>query len=494
MPPNPTEFWIGLPPFLFLVKGGSRPTYYAQTHTTLVNLARLYTDGPSTADGETVEVRQYEHCQKLHRIMTDKTFRANVHRLQQGSPFTLQRSDTKVWVELRAKSETWGSDEPGSLKEMKAAAERSIRERYRSPSPARSYIIISSDEEQDEDRTQNQGLHVRRTPYIKREPSHEVELLATPSPTPARSRNVTTNARTVRSQSRTVNRTSSVRSVLPSRIPTLRSSNATAASTRRPHTIKAEPRDHVLPSPSHAVSNARREVQVLIPAFAKTLVGARKRSNAGLGHTKSEAMQPAIAHNSAVSGNAAANPPPCQPRAPFNNHSGLFSSTHRSEAKRRRGRSISSETSADTPPPTRLRTSQDPPKTSVSTKTQARAQTTLSELSALTESSRASVESDSLDSGVSDSDLPVNYADLPVSALLNCGVHGKSLYKILLGRRKEQATTPCGQCVKKGKTCFIGRYSKRGRPSKICIFCVHWVPESMAGVTINEVTTKLTMP
>lgn len=157
--------------------------------------------------------------------------------------------------------------------------------------------------------------------------------------------------------------------------------------------------------------------------------------------------------------------------------SGLFSSSsHRREAKPRRGRSISSETSIDAPPLTRLRVSQE----------QTRTQTPLSELSALTKSSDST--------GISDSDLPVDCVNLPVTTLLKCGVHGEKLYKILLGRRKVKAETPvckitfganlkccygyadcaflqCGQCVKKGRTCFIGRFNKRGRPTKNCIYC-----------------------
>ncbi|KAF8884958.1 hypothetical protein CPB85DRAFT_1258644 [Mucidula mucida] len=222
MPPNTTEFWIGLPPFLFLVKGGSRPTYYAETHTTLVDLARLYTDGPSIAVGETIE---------------HKTFRANVHRLQQGRPFTMQRSDTR---------------------EMQAAAERSMRERYRSASPARSYIMISSDEEED-DGAQEPGGRVYRTPYTgKREPTPEVELLAKPSPTPARR----TNARTLRNQARVPSKQNQAITFSPPLPPIL------------PFLTRVE-------FPNKELPLRCREVEVLLPASAKTLVGAGKRNTTG---------------------------------------------------------------------------------------------------------------------------------------------------------------------------------------------------------------------
>lgn len=168
----------------------------------------------------------------------------------------MQRSDTRVWAEVRAKSEVWGSDGPDLLKEMQAAAERSMRERYRSASPARSYIMISSDEEED-DGAQEPGGRVYRTPYTgKREPTPEVELLAKPSPTPARR----TNARTLRNQARGVAGTSSV---------PLQTSSDLHPTIRHPRsTIKAESSDHVLTPPptDSAISNARGVPQQRAPA------------------------------------------------------------------------------------------------------------------------------------------------------------------------------------------------------------------------------------
>ncbi|KAF8989400.1 hypothetical protein BDZ89DRAFT_1173789, partial [Hymenopellis radicata] len=154
-------FSLGAPPFMFLVKGGPIPDFYASVQNTLRHVAKVYQAGPEQKGH--VAYRKYHFCVKLNELITEE-FRRQMNILaadpyqrfddpQPGSKGSIQR-----WQALRADSRKWRQEGgPGSLAQMKldadAQAEKDgIFDRVSEsppPKPPPAIIDISSDESDD---------------------------------------------------------------------------------------------------------------------------------------------------------------------------------------------------------------------------------------------------------------------------------------------------------------------------------------------------------
>ncbi|KAF9031505.1 hypothetical protein BDZ89DRAFT_1238543, partial [Hymenopellis radicata] len=175
-------FSLGAPPFIFLVKGGPIPDFYASVQNTLRHVAKVYQAGPEQKGH--VAYRKYHFCVKLNKLITEE-FRRQMNILaadpyqrfddpQPGSKGSIQR-----WQALRADSRKWRqAGGPGSLVQMKLDADAQaetdgIFDRVSVSPPPPEIIDISSDGSDDEllgaFRGENVGEEdkIARTPPMK---------------------------------------------------------------------------------------------------------------------------------------------------------------------------------------------------------------------------------------------------------------------------------------------------------------------------------------
>ncbi|KAF9005278.1 hypothetical protein BDZ89DRAFT_1080235 [Hymenopellis radicata] len=120
------EFVIGVSPFLFIVKGGPRPAFFAEMQNAFADLAAVYEAGPEQR-GQ-VAYREYYFWKRISEIMSD-TFLKNIDGLSNFQPLQMFEAvpgsrSMDLFEELYLKAKRLRNEGgPGSLREMKQAAD-----------------------------------------------------------------------------------------------------------------------------------------------------------------------------------------------------------------------------------------------------------------------------------------------------------------------------------------------------------------------------------